>query len=113
MSFFYNYIYGLFFPVSEEITNDDDNDNDNDDLHFVNYSIKTSDLQSVTLNSVKDIPRKSRIHDKVDMKNLNNGQLKEILNVRLRPVIREELPKKEYKHRHPVFNELLKKTEKK
>ena len=107
MSFFYNFFIRFFSLQKEEIIPLIEED---DEITFIQHSFTPKDLGKVTLKAPKIRQIQNEI--KVDMKNLNNSQLKQILGVKLKPVIKMEV-KKEYKIRHPVLEELLEKSKKK
>ena len=113
MTFFYNYFKKLFnLSSSEEITYDDD---DNDNTYYIinKYLINSKDIQSIKLNPLTK-QSKSFKYDKIDLRNLNNSQLQDILNVKLKhTVINDNRETKKYQHRHPVLQELLEKFKKK
>ena len=104
MSFFYNYLIQFFYPsISQETSilfKDDDY------IFIAKHLITKNDIQSVKLNSIK---LKNTPYRKVDLRNLNNSQLKDILNVKLNHVVVIDKQKKEYEQRHPVLKELLEK----
>jgi hypothetical protein len=71
--------------------------------------ISANDLVKVKLKPIKDIiPSPARNMppiDKFQLHMLNQAQLKEILNVKLRPTPPRTV--KKYEHNHPVLRELL------
>jgi hypothetical protein len=109
MSFFYNLIYNFFYSQTP-VEDDQISLFDDHDVCFIKPKVTDYDLKLVTLNPVK--VKKPFFHDKINLRNLSNSQLKDILSVKLKPTIKKTEPK-EYSHRHPVLNELLKKTKKK
>lgn len=70
--------------------------------------ISVNDLLNVKLKPVKNIPYPARnipAMDKFQLHMLNQDQLKEILNVKLRPTPSQTT--RIYEHRHPVLREML------
>jgi len=134
-----SYIYNFLFPglVAKE---EKENKHDDDDNYIIvrggHYQVNEADLKSVILSppkkecepklcnhiSEKDLqsvvllPPKKRKENKVDKKvnvqDLSRSQLKQIMNVKLKPVKRNE-KKKIYGQRHPVLKELQEKVTKK
>ena len=115
MSFLYNFFNNLFSKLlsyEENIVKVVD-EKDDDDIQIIQYMVTLNQLNSVKLKK-PEIQKELKPYDKVDLKNLNNSQLKEILNVKLNHVdINHTLVKKEYQQRHPVLKELLEKNLKK
>ena len=111
MSIIYNKIYNYinYCIYGEKVINTDEEE----DFIFIEtenkkYLISANDLKSVNLIPIKEIlPNKSKAN-KVNTRMLNRKEAENILNVKLKPVIRN---KKiiYYSPRHPVLNELHKK----
>ena len=76
------------------------------------YLISVNDLLKVKLKPVKDVvpspARNMPVIDKFQLHMLNQAHLKEILNVKLRPI--PPRPIRKYEHRHPVLREMLEKV---
>jgi hypothetical protein len=134
-----SYIYNFLFPRLEA---KEEKENDDDDYIIIQsgqYQVNEADLKSVILQppkkekeheskscnhiSEKDLqsvilsPPKKRKEEtkndkKVNMQNLSRSQLKQIMNVKLKPTKRNE-KKKVYGQRHPVLKELQEKVTKK
>ena len=134
-----SYIYNFFFPSQEEKENEHDNDDNYIIINGGQYQVNEADLKSVILSPPKEreqesksssnhiisekdlqsvvlLPPKKRKENKVDKKvnvqDLSRSQLKQILNVKLKHVKRNE-KKKIYGQRHPVLKELQEKVTKK
>jgi hypothetical protein len=136
-----SYIYNFLFPelkAKDEKDNKDDDDDNYIIIHGGQYQVNEADLKSVILSppkkecepklsnhiSEKDLqsvvllPPKKRKENKVDnnkkvnVQDLSRSQLKQIMNVKLKPVKRNE-KKKIYGQRHPVLKELQEKVTKK
>jgi hypothetical protein len=107
-----SYIYNYFFPKEEEEKKDD-----SDFIIVKEYlHITANDLKSVNLLPSKErvinTQIKNKNHKNVNMQDLNKEQLKQIMNVKLKPV-KVEKKKHIYKQRHPVLKELQEKITKK
>lgn len=114
MSFFVNYILQLFYPTTEKIE-EIKNGEEDDDIYIVKYLVSITDIKSVKLNPVRKTTADKllqRPYDKVNLRSLNNSQLRDILNVKLKPVVIRDKTTKQYEIRHPVLNELLEKFKK-
>ena len=90
---------------SEEITYDDDDD---DNTYYIinKYLINSKDIQSIKLNPLTK-QSKSFKYDKIDLRNLNNSQLQDILNVKLKHTVindNREYVVPNYKHRYEQFH---------
>ena len=135
-----SYIYNFFFPSQEEKENEHDNDDNYIIINGGQYQVNEADLKSVILSPPKEreqesksssnhiisekdlqsvvlLPPKKRkennaIDKNINMQNLSRSQLKQIMNVKLKPVKRNE-KKKIYGQRHPVLKELHEKVIKK
>lgn len=106
-----SYIYNYFFPTSEKKEDDSDFVIVKEYLH-----ITPKDLKSVNLLPPKERLVKTQIKNKnqknVNIQDLNKEQLKQIMNVKLKP-IKVEKKIHSYKQRHPVLKELEEKITKK
>lgn len=136
-----SYIYNFLFPELKAKDEKEKENNDDDNYIIIRggqYQVNEADLKSVILSppkkhkefepklhnqiSEKDLqsvvllPPKKRKENKVDKKvniqDLSRSQLKQIMNVKLKPVKRNE-KKKIYGQRHPVLKELQEKVTKK
>ena len=80
-----SYIYNYFFPKEEEKKDDSDFIIVKEYLH-----ITANDLKSVNLLPSKErvinTPMKNKNHKNVNIQDLNKEQLKQIMNVKLKPV---------------------------
>jgi len=108
-----SYIYNYFFPQEEKEEKKEEEKEVGGDFIIVKeyLHITANDLKSVNL-----LPSKERVmkihHKNVNMQDLNKDQLKQIMNVKLKPVNFEK-KKHTYKQRHPVLKELQEKITKK
>ena len=136
-----SYIYNFLFPGPKESKEEKEDDDDNyiiiqggqyqvneADLKSVilqppkkekehepklcNHHISEKDLQSVILSPPKKRKEETKNDKKVNIQNLSRSQLKQIMNVKLKPTKRNE-KKKIYGQRHPVLKELQEKVTKK
>lgn len=105
-----SYIYNYFFPQKEE--KEEEKEVGSDFIIVKEYlHITANDLKSVNLLPSKE--RVIKIHQtNVNMQDLNKDQLKQIMNVKLKPVNLERKTRT-YKQRHPVLKELQEKITKK
>jgi len=102
MSFLYNFLSQFFYKQPEIVSHPDKNEED-DDIFIVKHLVTVHDIKSIRLNKVKEKDSSQKDYD--DLKKL-------ILNVKLNHVTIDNKQNKEYKHRHPVLNELREKFKK-
>ena len=69
--------------------------------------ISSNEIKSVNLKPVSQRVLNSRKYDKIDLRNLNQSQLQEIKDVKLKPVKKNDKQMIIYEPRHPVLKELL------
>ena len=104
MSFLYNFLIQYFYnpqtTFPDIIENNTTNEED-DDIFIVKHLVTMNDIKSVKLNPVKESDTSSH-KDYDDLKKL-------ISNVKLNHVKMDDKQNKEYKHRHPVLNEIREK----
>jgi hypothetical protein len=104
MSFLYNFLSQFLFYKQPEISNPTISQNEeDDDIFIVKHLVTIHDIKSIRLNKVKETNKSEKDYD--DLKKL-------ILNVKLNHVTIDDKQNKEYKHRHPVLNELREKFKK-
>jgi hypothetical protein len=106
MSFLYNFLIELFYNSPQTSFSDItlDKENEDDDIFIVKHLVTIHDIKSVRLNPVKEADVSSQ-KEYDDLKKL-------ISNVKLNHVQIDNKKNKEYKHRHPVLNELREKFKK-
>jgi hypothetical protein len=103
MSLIYDYFNYYFYGTDNSVKSENI-------IKENKYLITIEDLKKVNLTPVENIiPGPSRNmppkYDKINLQNLNKAQLKEILNVKLKPAkIRDTILF--FEPRHPVINEL-------
>ena len=85
--FLFNYIYSLFFITSTDIITQNKTEIDEDDL-FIVKPIVIHDINKIHLKPMKDRVLKQPTYTKIDVKNLNKNQLNEILNVKLKNIVK-------------------------
>ena len=107
-----SYIYNYFFPQKEE--KEEEKEVGSDFIIVKEYlHITPKDLKSVNLLPPKERDINTQKNQKnVNMRDLNKEQLKQIMNVKLKPV-KVEKKIHTYKQRHPVLKELQEKITKK
>ncbi len=108
MSFLYNFLIELFYKrllSSSDVVDLKKNDEDDDDIFIVKHLVTINDIKSIRLNPVKESENDLSRKEYDDLKKL-------ISNVKLNHVEVNDKQNKEYKHRHPVLNELLEKFKK-
>ena len=103
MSFLYNFLSQFLFYKQPEIIPNPDKHEEDDDIFIVKHLVTIHDIKSIRLNKVKETDTIQKDYD--DLKKL-------ILNVKLNHVTIDDKQNKEYKHRHPVLNELREKFKK-
>lgn len=103
MSFLYNFLSQFFYKQPETSQSSEDFEED-DDIFIVKHLVTIQDIKSIRLNKVKESSDASQ-KEYDDLKKL-------ILNVKLNHVTIDNKQNKEYKHRHPVLNELREKFKK-
>lgn len=103
MSFLYNF-FSQFFYKQPEISHSSEEFEEDDDIFIVKHLVTIQDIKSIRLNKVKESSDASQ-KEYDDLKKL-------ILNVKLNHVTIDNKQNKEYKHRHPVLNELREKFKK-
>jgi len=103
MSFLYNFLSQFLFYKQPEIIPHLDKNEEDDDIFIVKHLVTIHDIKSIRLNKVKETDTIQKDYD--DLKKL-------ILNVKLNHVTIDDKQNKEYKHRHPVLNELREKFKK-
>lgn len=107
MSFIFEYVNYYIYGTENNQNNQNYNNEPVNDKKFL---ISVEDLAKVNLTPIDNvIPAPARNmpprYDKVNLQALNKAQLKEILNVKLKPTkIRETILF--FEPRHPVINEL-------
>ncbi len=99
MSFLYNFLIQYFY--NPQTTFPDIIENEDDDIFIVKHLVTMNDIKSVKLNPVKESDISSH-KEYDDLKKL-------ISNVKLNHVKMDDKQNKEYKHRHPVLNEIREK----
>lgn len=108
--FIINYFYDVYNYLFQSNDVESHNDIDYDEIvHVKSFTI--DDINKVQLKSVKDRQLNKPLYNKVSLQNLNNNQLKDILNVKLN---KTQITQKSeiYEPRHPVLRELLEKIKK-
>lgn len=108
-----SYIYNYFLP-KEEVEEKDDSDFIivKEYLHITANDLKSVNLLPSKERVINNTQIKNKNHKNVNMQDLNKEQLKQIMNVKLKPV-NVEKKKHIYKQRHPVLKELQEKITKK
>lgn len=107
MSFLYNFLIQFFYKPQATfsdiiIENNTNNEDDDDDIFIVKHLVTMNDIKSIKLNPVKESDTSSFPKEYDDLKKL-------ILNVKLNHVKIDDKQNKQYKHRHPVLNEIREK----
>jgi len=69
--------------------------------------ISSTEIKSVNLKPVSQRVLNIRKYNKIDLRNLNQSQLQEIKDVKLKHIDRKEKQLIDYEPRHPVLKELL------
>ena len=100
MSFLYNFLIQYFYNPQTTFPDIIENEED-DDIFIVKHLVTMNDIKSVKLNPVKELDISSH-KEYDDLKKL-------ISNVKLNHVKMDDKQNKEYKHRHPVLNEIREK----
>ena len=100
MSFLYNFLIQFFYKP--QATFSENNEDDDDDIFIVKHLVTMNDIKSIKLNPVKESDTSSFPKEYDDLKKL-------ILNVKLNHVKIDDKQNKQYKHRHPVLNEIREK----
>jgi len=100
MSFLYNFLIQFFYKPHPDIIENNTKNEEDDDIFIVKHLVTMNDIKSVKLNPVKESNTSQKEYD--DLKKL-------ILNVKLNHVKIDDKQNKQYKHRHPVLNEIREK----
>lgn len=106
MYYIVEYLFSLFIKSE----NGDDLIIKNIDEEPFQIVLSSKEINSVILKPVVLNKNKYK-YEKVDLRNLNLSQQKEIINVKLKPVKKNVSDPKKYETRHPVLKELLSKTQ--
>ena len=104
MSFLYNFLIQFFYKPQATFSDIIiENNEDDDDIFIVKHLVTMNDIKSIKLNPVKESDTSSFPKEYDDLKKL-------ISNVKLNHVqMDDKQQNKEYKHRHPVLNEIREK----